>query len=265
MQLNDFFAWNMKHMAASPDLEPMTDDDCDKLFLLFMEAGLPETAMTAEMADGYLTACVVGPESPPVHQWMEVIFGQPTLPVCADAVQQEQLLTLLLRRHRDISEAMRMGFTGIMMDALFMPQKAEVPPQDRISPYELGKDGYRKGDWDCKEWAYGFRCAIVENPQWNRLINDPANAKMLGPLMLYLLGYNRDDPEMQIEEQEDLLAQLVISVYALYEFWHPSRPGKPGRRPKTLSAPFANQTQKIGRNDPCPCGSGKKYKKCCGA
>ena len=23
--------------------------------------------------------------------------------------------------------------------------------------------------------------------------------------------------------------------------------------------------QKIGRNDPCPCGSGKKYKKCCGA
>jgi preprotein translocase subunit SecA len=32
----------------------------------------------------------------------------------------------------------------------------------------------------------------------------------------------------------------------------------------------ANQTikresEKVGRNDPCPCGSGKKYKKCCGA
>lgn len=25
------------------------------------------------------------------------------------------------------------------------------------------------------------------------------------------------------------------------------------------------QVEKIGRNDPCPCGSGKKYKKCCGA
>ncbi|MGQ9733412.1 MAG: SEC-C metal-binding domain-containing protein, partial [Candidatus Zipacnadales bacterium] len=23
--------------------------------------------------------------------------------------------------------------------------------------------------------------------------------------------------------------------------------------------------RKVGRNDPCPCGSGKKYKKCCGA
>jgi len=29
--------------------------------------------------------------------------------------------------------------------------------------------------------------------------------------------------------------------------------------------PFKRETPKIGRNDPCPCGSGKKYKKCCGA
>lgn len=29
--------------------------------------------------------------------------------------------------------------------------------------------------------------------------------------------------------------------------------------------PQIDTTQKIGRNDPCPCGSGKKYKKCCGA
>jgi preprotein translocase subunit SecA len=31
-------------------------------------------------------------------------------------------------------------------------------------------------------------------------------------------------------------------------------PKKPARR----------ETSKVGRNDPCPCGSGKKYKKCCG-
>lgn len=30
------------------------------------------------------------------------------------------------------------------------------------------------------------------------------------------------------------------------------------------SEPYVRQEQKIGRNDPCPCGSGKKYKKCCG-
>jgi len=30
------------------------------------------------------------------------------------------------------------------------------------------------------------------------------------------------------------------------------------------SEPVKNENKKIGRNDPCPCGSGKKYKKCCG-
>ena len=28
--------------------------------------------------------------------------------------------------------------------------------------------------------------------------------------------------------------------------------------------PKVNKTEKVGRNDPCPCGSGLKYKKCCG-
>ena len=31
------------------------------------------------------------------------------------------------------------------------------------------------------------------------------------------------------------------------------------------SNPIKRDMPKVGRNDPCPCGSGKKYKKCCGA
>jgi len=34
---------------------------------------------------------------------------------------------------------------------------------------------------------------------------------------------------------------------------------------RLLNPPLPTTAQKIGRNDPCPCGSGKKYKKCCGA
>ena len=33
-------------------------------------------------------------------------------------------------------------------------------------------------------------------------------------------------------------------------------------KPRGKAVPF--QTKKVGRNDPCPCGSGKKYKNCCG-
>ena len=35
--------------------------------------------------------------------------------------------------------------------------------------------------------------------------------------------------------------------------------------PQTPAAPIRKDEPKVGRNDPCPCGSGRKYKKCCGA
>jgi preprotein translocase subunit SecA len=36
-------------------------------------------------------------------------------------------------------------------------------------------------------------------------------------------------------------------------------------QPEKRQAPPGSTAPKVGRNDPCPCGSGKKYKKCCGA
>jgi preprotein translocase subunit SecA len=38
----------------------------------------------------------------------------------------------------------------------------------------------------------------------------------------------------------------------------------PGAGSRASSAPHQREEPKVGRNDPCPCGSGKKYKKCCG-
>jgi preprotein translocase subunit SecA len=43
----------------------------------------------------------------------------------------------------------------------------------------------------------------------------------------------------------------------------PARPAAPA--PKQPPQPLVRESPKIGRNDPCPCGSGRKYKKCHGA
>jgi len=40
---------------------------------------------------------------------------------------------------------------------------------------------------------------------------------------------------------------------------------QPQQRPEAKREPIVNEEPKVGRNDPCPCGSGLKYKKCCGA
>jgi SWIM/SEC-C metal-binding protein len=53
--------------------------------------------------------------------------------------------------------------------------------------------------------------------------------------------------------------------------WHyiiglePDKPEDISDLEKALNPPLPVQSEKVGRNDPCPCGSGKKHKKCCGA
>ena len=51
--------------------------------------------------------------------------------------------------------------------------------------------------------------------------------------------------------------------------WHyiiafePDKPGDLSDLEKKLNPPQVIHSEKNGRNDPCPCGSGKKFKKCC--
>ncbi len=42
------------------------------------------------------------------------------------------------------------------------------------------------------------------------------------------------------------------------------RESEPAGETAGRAAPYKREGEKVGRNDPCPCGSGKKYKKCCG-
>ena len=71
---------------------------------------------------------------------------------------------------------------------------------------------------------------------------------------------------MQMMHEE--LGQFGISQEAAGELppevqMQPPAGEMPEEEPE-ISFTFHNETPNVGRNDPCPCGSGKKYKKCCG-
>ncbi|MEM6457323.1 MAG: SEC-C metal-binding domain-containing protein [Acidobacteriota bacterium] len=64
---------------------------------------------------------------------------------------------------------------------------------------------------------------------------------------------------------EEELAQRRARLEALRRQFELSAPPKQQAGPaRPAAAPVMRSGIKIGRNDPCPCGSGKKYKKCCG-
>ena len=78
--------------------------------------------------------------------------------------------------------------------------------------------------------------------------------------------------EVQIPESTGSVWQITSTEHASptedIPDDHPALAGGGGVLPNKGAAPaepIRNQGDRVGRNDPCPCGSGKKYKKCCGA
>jgi preprotein translocase subunit SecA len=95
-----------------------------------------------------------------------------------------------------------------------------------------------------------------------------------------LRGYGQMDPlkEYQkegfalFEELTDRIREETLSTLARIQFRRPAVEPPRQKRPLNLNrgdgdgkpATVRRSEKKVGRNDPCPCGSGKKYKKCCG-
>ena len=258
---NDFFSWNLQKNRGVFDHPRLTDDEHDELFLLYNDSALPETAMRSmEMVDGFLTACIVGPELPATHVWLEDIFGQPHLPICADATAQERLLHLLVRRYMDISESLQIKREALTVDNVYMPLLGEMEdPSDCIRPYQLDVDGQRLGDWEYKDWAAGFQFAVATDALWEAIFEDGESGHYLGPIVIAQMGYNPDNLDFQYEDSTELPALIATLPYSLREFW------RAYNRRAVLQTPYLRDIAKIGRNDPCVCDSGKKYKKCCGA
>jgi hypothetical protein len=77
--------------------------------------------------------------------------------------------------------------------------------------------------------------------------------------------YDDEPPDewLEDEDEEDDLDDLgydIVGVEDDYADWHSPAFEEPA---STIARPIRNETARVGRNDPCPCGSGKKYKKCC--
>lgn len=118
---------------------------------------------------------------------------------------------------------------------------------------------------DAEGWASGFMEGLnLCRADWQALFDDPAAREALQPI--YLLGA----PEVSAEEdaltrtpaqREKLALQIPESVHAIYRYWLPFREAVYERE---VAKTYQREHPKVGRNDPCPCGSGKKFKKCCG-
>ena len=114
-------------------------------------------------------------------------------------------------------------------------------------------------------WAIGFVRGMAMRPDaWNELDEDDEFEDALDPVMRLVeeVEHDESDPPEPIEDDErkELLEAMFSGMMDVYEFFREER-----ERNLSPAEPIRREQPKVGRNDPCPCGSGRKYKACHGA
>ncbi len=201
--------------------------------------------------DGLITAAIVAPEQP--GDWLEHIWAEGGFDKLTPAEAE------------DLSSLAEDHFIHVC-NLLFEEPEAYRPFL-----------GNRSGEMEAAaQWAAGFRTGIRLLPEpWEPLIDDDDARAMLASIFCLerdeelAEDLRADSPfrDLSPAERDDLrdgaisiLPHVVLAFNAasveLDPIFADGGVGGP-------EEPYVRTTPKVGRNDPCPCGSGMKYKKCC--
>jgi uncharacterized protein len=99
----------------------------------------------------------------------------------------------------------------------------------------------------------------LDEDTWQPLLDSEEGEEWLYPILLYGTEAGWDELEKNPEvaaRHAEFAAAIGESVLAISDHWLPQR---------KAGSTFRRDESKVGRNDLCLCGSGKKYKKCCGS
>jgi uncharacterized protein len=236
-------------MAQQDQLsQPLNEQEIETLSRFLDEHAVERDGMSFEMLDGYLTAVLSGPVAISPELWLPLIWsdedaGDEASPVFEDTDEAGRILELVMRHYNRIAEILAQG------GAEFEPWIGEFELEDG----ELAAYG--------QEWALGYLRGIsLGEDEWDPLLSDADWQDELEAIDLLARGPDDEETgaEVATQEQRDALIDDMIG-FALdaHDYWLEQRLASPITQRR--SAP------KVGRNDPCPCGSGKKYKQCCGA
>ncbi|MGB8410944.1 MAG: UPF0149 family protein [Gallionella sp.] len=230
---------------------PLSDEEMDELDSFLMSDATSDETMMLDCLDGYLTAIVTGPVTLKPSEWLPRVWGttEKDEPAFDTLAQAERITGLIFRHLNDIIWRLQQN-----------PDTFEPVFDTTVYPDESRE--YTDGEM----WAYGYMTGIdLQRRNWKAFFDQPSSVEVLRPI--YLLGAEDVTPEeaelsRTPEQRDELSEQIPASVAWIYRFWQPYRRAIAER---TIATSFQREYPKVGRNDPCPCGSGKKFKKCCGA
>ncbi|QSI79289.1 MULTISPECIES: UPF0149 family protein [Niveibacterium] len=225
---------------------PLDDDELDTLDDLLSQ--FPDSLSLEEM-DGLFCALVVGPEVVSPAEWVPAVLGAEKPEWESDA-QARQTIELLMRHWNTVATGFREDWSGV---------SAEEGSESMYFP--LLDDPEESGHPLAEGWARGFRDGLewMDDAHWDALEEDEDCVTLLNLIAAMDSGEKSAGHPLSDDERDEILSPLVAGLQYLYAFWR--------RYLRVVTAPRVpmRAPELPGRNDICPCGSGKKFKKCCGS
>ena len=248
-----------------------TEADIDALESLCERLNGFEAEVNPEWLDGAMAALIAGPRTVLPDEWLPLLFGDAWERAIADPQDMASSLDTLLRRWNVIADQLHPQRLFDEPDRLqLLPLIDEFDPARRdalVAEGELSAED--AADWPLtgETWAMGFIETLLRlDADWQLPdANSDAQIELAALRSCIEALAERDPAKLQADlalrypgkrmDRDELIDEACFAVQDLRCFWleHAVRP-VPRRVEKTP-----------GRNDACPCGSGKKYKKCHGA
>ena len=231
----------------SENFRPLTDEDINQLDDLLATSSCGDDTFDVSMLDGFLSAiALLNPPLQDESEWYPYIFNEEGTPCEVD--EPETVKRLVCQRLQEIRafQAQRQFYNPIIF-----------PLEDEDGNQVTGVDGLAA----LEPWAMGFYNALAQYS--DRVDVSEAIEAQLCRIHRFL-ELDQEDPDY---EQNIAIRQAVEKehpVHSLEEGMLEMMQGVIEIAKLNLpNKPVSRATPKIGRNDPCPCGSGKKYKNCC--
>lgn len=212
-------------------LNRLDDETADRI----AATGGDEGIFAVSELDGFLTALVSGPNAIVPSRWLPAVWGAEE-PAWAAVNEFQEIFGLLIRHQNSIVDML-----------LHDPQAFEPMFGER----EVEGKTYLIVD----DWCHGYmRGVALDADAWSA--GDADIEELLRPIRLWGTeeGWRRTDAMSDADQERERKA-IPQAVRDLHKYWLVRR--------SQQSAPVRRASPKVGRNDPCPCGSGKKYKHCC--
>lgn len=234
--------------TMTENFRPLTDEDINRLDELLATSSSGDDTFDVSMLDGFLSAiALLNPPLKEESEWYPYIFNEEGSDCEVD--EPETVKRLVTQRLQEIRafQAQRQFYNPIIF-----------PLEDENGEPVTGADGIAA----LEPWAMGFYNALAQYS--DRVDVTEAIEAQLCRIHRFL---ELDESDLDYEQN--------MAIRAAVEKEHPVRNLEEGMlemmkgvieiaRLNLPNKPVSRATPKVGRNDPCPCGSGKKYKNCCG-